>query len=114
MTKSDIKYILKNKIVVSCRTIEEAEELLNAAHDSNLKWSDGSSYKNLRNWETYKERTLYNLSLGTYGTGFSFDAKNFYIRTIAEIKEKRISIDELEDYLDKLDEFELKVDEIDI
>ena len=47
------------KIVIHCRTEEEANELLKAFDKLGKTWLSGKSYLEINCWDTYKENTCY-------------------------------------------------------
>ena len=65
--KIHIKDAIKKNTVIHCVTIEEAERILNIAHESGYKWTSGEGYKNNTEWEDYEEKTCYNIFDGHYG-----------------------------------------------
>ena len=54
-----------NKIVVNCKTKEEAKAFCNLMDKHELEWSSGDSYIELTEWESHKEKTCYD-SNGSY------------------------------------------------
>jgi hypothetical protein len=53
-----------NRIVVHCRTQQEANTLLSWVHSKGRTWCNGISYLNNTAWDTHKEFTCYALAFG--------------------------------------------------
>lgn len=56
-----------NKIVVHCKTEEEAIDFCKQMDEHGLKWRNRDSYLEENNWNIYKEKTCYD-SDGSFGT----------------------------------------------
>ena len=48
-----------NKIVVHCKTEEEAIDFCSQMNTHGMKWNNGDSYLKKNNWDKYKEETCY-------------------------------------------------------
>ncbi|MGN0317802.1 MAG: hypothetical protein ACI4E1_07730 [Lachnospira sp.] len=57
----------EKEVAMHCKTTEEAEYFCKFLHGAGKTWSDGSSYLEYRNFEGYKENTVYYFNKGTYG-----------------------------------------------
>jgi len=77
MTKEEFdgKYVGED-IAVNCPTEELANEFLKEADSHGYKWGTGDSYFGENNWDYYKEKTLYGIFRGRYGTKFGFKGCN--------------------------------------
>lgn len=62
----DYDKIMQEKIVIHCKTKEQAINLLTWADSIDLVWESGDSYLCDNNWEDYKGNTCYNLFSGTF------------------------------------------------
>lgn len=69
------------KVVMHCRTEEEAEDFCRVMHEAGKKWCDGSLYLNNTEWDNYEEETCYNFNI----EGFS--CRKFYIKEKYKILE---------------------------
>lgn len=78
-----------NKIVVNCKTENEAIDFCKQMHEHGLKWKYGISYLKENYWNIYKERTCY-LSNGMFGTA-----------DVSYSKEKGYKVLEWSDYMEK-------------
>lgn len=54
------------KYVMHCNTQENAEVFCNFLDEHDKKWCGGVSYKKVRWWHTYEERTCYAFNKGQY------------------------------------------------
>lgn len=51
----------REKIAVWCKTEEEAKDFCKQSHERGFDWSSGYSRKTITHWDTYEERTCYDL-----------------------------------------------------
>lgn len=64
----DYDKIMQEKVVVNCKTEEQAKNLLTWADSKGLRWSNGTSYLKGTDWRLFGENTCYDLFGGTFGS----------------------------------------------
>ena len=70
---------LKENQVVHCKTHEEAERVLELAHEAGMKWRAGNSYIEDDNWGRYQEETCYKFTSGSFGRIPFFKSEGYEI-----------------------------------
>ena len=68
MSRFREEIIQDRRIVVNCKTENQARELLTWAHFQKKTWYTGESYINNTHWDTYKYFTCYSLWYGEVGS----------------------------------------------
>lgn len=64
---SDFKFKdLKGKVVIHCKTSQEANNCCDFLASIGLKWSDRISYRDITRYDGYGEETCYNVKDGMY------------------------------------------------
>lgn len=114
MTKQDFDELyVGEKLVVNCRSEEEANEFLKLADSFGYKWRNEDSYLYTNNWDTYEEDTCYHIYDGTYTSLDYFTKYNYkiveygenkmthlkHIKYIPSEKENKMTINELRDII---------------
>ena len=56
----------KVKVVMHCKTEEEARTFCQYLHENGRKWYDGETYTKNIHWNTYEEETAYRFNDGCY------------------------------------------------
>lgn len=69
--KFDFEKYKWKKVVMHCKTEEEANDFCRVMDEAGLCWSTGRPYKEGNNYDCFKERTCYNFKDGDY-SGISF------------------------------------------
>lgn len=67
------------KVVVWCKTEEEAKEFCKMMHDAGLKWCSGDSYLQFTNWFVHEEDTCYNPNNGMFSDKIFFKTEGYDI-----------------------------------
>ena len=77
MTKKefDKKYV-DNRVVVNCKTEEEATDFLRMAHHFGYKWESGKSFLQETYFDTYGENTCYSILEGLYSEKRLYEETN--------------------------------------
>jgi len=90
----DIEDFLKNnKIVVNCKTEEDAEEFLNfLASKYQMKWGSEKKSNEITYWFSYKENTCYRAELSylNYGSISFYEENDYKILVYKNIKPESI------------------------
>src|SRR5690554_3396558 len=92
--KIHIKEAIKENTVIHCETEEEAERILDMAHELGYKWWTGENYENNTEWDIYKSKMCYDLLEGSYSDCYYFKNKNYSIipsTQIADLEEAKSS-----------------------
>lgn len=98
-----LEEIFKEDIIVLCETKNEANQLLQKAHETGFCWKHGQSLLDFNMWDEFKHQTCYNLSRGMYSDYNWFKKENYKI----------ISFDEVDlEYVDFSKSFLLSLKEI--
>lgn len=71
MSKFDFEKYKGQKVVMHCKTEEEAKDFCRVMDEAGLCWYSGRTYKEVNNYDYFKERTCYNFKDGDY-SGISF------------------------------------------
>ena len=77
--KIHIKEAIKENTVIHCETEEEAERILDMAHELGYRWWIEMNYKNNPEWGVYKSKMCYDLFGGSYSHYDYFKNKNYTI-----------------------------------
>lgn len=88
---SKLKEYIERKVVLSCKTKEDARLLCDAMYKLGRVWYAGESYKEYTHWEEYEEETVYIIYDDMYGYKGYRDRK--YLATIDEIIDKSVEIE---------------------
>ena len=77
MTKEefDKKYV-DDRVVVNCKTEEEATDFLRMAHHFGYKWESGKSFLHETYFDTYGENTCYIISDGLFSEKQYYEESN--------------------------------------
>lgn len=78
--------LLKNDgTVVCCTTEEQANLLLQWAHNQGLKWGSGNSYLENNHWGAYCSEICYCLKKGSYGPRSSFPSNGYSVYNFEKV-----------------------------
>ena len=90
---------LKANQVVHCKTHEEAKRVLKLADEAGMKWCTNKSYIKYDMWNTYKDKTCYKFTNGSFGTIPYFKSKDFEIISSEKIIDMENKTEFFEDKL---------------
>lgn len=85
-----------NKIVVHCKTEEEAVDFCKQMHEHGMKWCTGKSYMEKTNYEEYKGETCY-YGNGEYSSRDFAEKYNYKILEWGDYMQKEFTKADLED-----------------
>ena len=85
-----------NKIVVHCKTEEEAVDFCKQMHEHGMKWCTGKSYMEKTNYEEYKGETCY-YGNGEYSSRYFAEKYNYKILEWSDYMQKEFTKADLED-----------------
>ncbi len=80
---------LKENQVVHCKTHEEAKRVLKLADEAGMKWCTNKSYIKYDMWNTYKDKTCYKFTNGSFGTIPYFKSEDFEIISSEKITDNK-------------------------
>lgn len=76
----DLNRLANRKIVVHCRTNEEAKDFCQKMHNLRKRWRTGDPYrKDITYWGVFKENTCYDFNSGTYCSTEYYKVHNYDI-----------------------------------
>lgn len=76
---------LKGKVVIHCKTSQEAHDCCDFLASIGLKWGDRISYRDVTRYEEYGKETCYNVKSGTYGSMAYFEKIGYKVVEWADI-----------------------------
>lgn len=79
-----------NKIVVHCKTEEEAVDFCKQMHEHGMKWCTGKSYMEKTNYEEYKGETCY-YGIGEYSSRVYAEKYNYKILEWSDYMQKEFT-----------------------
>ena len=85
MKKFKYKKIMKENTVVHCQSKKQAKQLLKWADSKGLRWSSNRSYLEDLNYDMYRGKTCYYLTLGFYCDSHFYKNKNYTILSFEEV-----------------------------
>lgn len=85
-----------NRIVVHCKTEEEAKDFCKQMHKHRMKWCNGESYLKNTNYDMYNERTCY-YGDGEYSTRDFAEKYNYKILEWSDYTNKEFTKADLKD-----------------
>lgn len=65
------------KVVMHCKTKEEAESFCQYLHENRKKWCNGETYMANTSWDIYGKNTVYVFNQGCYGS-YGYCEENGY------------------------------------
>jgi hypothetical protein len=75
----------QERTVFHCETKEIAIEFLKIPHELGYSWNNVEFYLNNEKWNTYKEKTCYNIRGGMRGNTDYYFEKNFTVYNVKEL-----------------------------
>ena len=104
--KIHIKEAIKERTVIHCETIGEADRILKMAIELGYAWNDGRGYRGAYQWGINKSKTCYHLLDGMFSDYDYFKKENFTIIPSTQIAE--LKTDKLTDWTTPPKDFEYK------
>lgn len=79
MSKFNFKDWTNKKVVMHCKTFEEANDFCETMHNIGKIWRFGEFYKNNTYWDVYSNETCYNFNVGEYGPLYRYSENDYII-----------------------------------